>query len=402
MRLLWVFSSFGGERLAEKDWLRCTDIAKEKGYDVDGYILTPSEYTVDGVVSYIFSEKDNVNFALSRLLKDIDYTEYDAMLFADVCYTKTMDAFGMMMDSLYDGSKIVHVKKKQSSFGEVIGNIFVALPNKINSMLLGTKTSSYLRNLVLVDNTILEIMCDFPNKCGFIKETHYLINADTDIIEMQDIPKAKGSVYNVWNYVFSGLELLGSIACLVLAIVLPVNFSSLLWCIVFAITLGVASVLHFSIANVDNLVKISKTKQEPKVIENTTMEKVENIEEDVVMENVLNTSIVSKSEEKPKVNKPKSGGRTSTQPKASKSSKSTKKSNTTTKSSTKANTRTSSTKTKKVAEKTNSKSVTTSTKKSTTQKNTSTAKNTNKSIKSKKNTSDNKMKQSKTKKEGDN
>ena len=350
MKYLWVWTSFSGNKLSEESWANCKDLLKSYNIEVDGVIVSPIAYEVEGVTSYLFNPKDNENFAIEYLLKNKEMTQYDAMLYTDAVYMNNIDAFRAMIDNLNEGKNIVHVKKVHSKIVEIMSQGLLKVKNAINKMILGTNQNTYLHNFVAVDKTVIEMLCDFPNRCGFILETNYLVNTDIGVVEVgSKIAKAKTKITNPISYLFVAIEALVAISAFVLAIWLPLNLGQILWLIILMICAGVACVMHFSIANIDRVVKVSKLKQEPTIIKTTeTKEIVEEKQVELVLlkgnDQVDNPTPIAMKSEKEKLNKKassttnkastikkSSGGTTSKKIDSSKKVNSTNKTNTTNK-----------------------------------------------------------------------
>ena len=296
MKFLMICSSFSGERLTKDMWSKIEDLAFERYVDVDGVIITKDEYTVQGLTTYDFNNKDNINFAFYWLLKNLDLKEYDAVMLIDVKYLNDLDTIGKMFDSLLDGKNIVHIQKKHSPLYNFFSYGLLKFSNAMNKLLLGTKESGYIKNFVAFDRSIIELLQEFPYKCGFVKETAYLTNADTEIIYVDPkYKKTKMEKFNPMGYIFSGLEAGLAFACFMLAIWLPLSLSSILWLVILTILFSITSVLHFSISNVNRVVKLSKLKETPNIIKDE-QEQTTNLEKE-------NTNNKVKTEEKPqKVN----------------------------------------------------------------------------------------------------
>ncbi len=283
MRLIWVWSSFSGDKLTADSWLSCQKLAEDMGIDVQGIIVTPTAYEIDGMTSYVFNPKDNENFALSYLLKNFDMTSFDGMVFVDAFYQKNLEVFEQFILGLEEGKNIMHVKKNYSKVFEIISESFISIKNRINKMLLGTKESSFVRNFVAFDKVVLELLCDFPHRCGFIRETNYLTNTDVGVVDVDSkFKKAKSKKTNILSYIFVALEMAVAITAFMLVVWLPLYMSEILWLIIVMIVAGVGSVLHLSIANIDSVVNISKKKAEPIILGNAQKAINEEVEPQVV------------------------------------------------------------------------------------------------------------------------
>ena len=269
MRLIWIWSSFSGDKLTADNWLNCQKLAEDMGVEVQGIIVTPTAYEIDGMTTYVFNSKDNENFALSYLLKNFDMTSFDGMIFVDAFYQNKLDVFEQFILGLKEGKNIMHVKKNYSKVFDTISESFISIKNHLNKMLLGTKESSFVRNFVAFDKVVLELLCDFPHRCGFIRETNYLTNTNVGVVNVDSkFKKAKSKKTNVLSYVFVALEMAVAITAFMLVVWLPLYISEILWFIIIMIVAGVGSALHLSIANIDSVVNISKKKAEPIILGN--------------------------------------------------------------------------------------------------------------------------------------
>ena len=267
MKFLMICSSFSGERLTQNMWSKIEDLAFDKYVDVDGVIITKEEYKIQGLTTYDFNNKDNINFAFYWLLKNLDMKKYDAVMLVDVKYLNDLDTLGKMFDLLLDGKNIVHVQKKHSSLYNFFNYGLLKFSNAMNRMLLGTKESGYIKNFVAFDRSIIELLQEFPHKCGFVKETAYFTNTDTEIIYVDPkYQKARMEKFNPTGYILSGVEAGLAFTSFMLAIWLPLNLNSILWLIILTMLLSIASVLHFSITNVNRIVRLSKLKETPNII----------------------------------------------------------------------------------------------------------------------------------------
>lgn len=267
MKFLLICSSFSGEHLTQDTWNKIENLAYERYTDIDGIIIAKEEYTVQGLTTYDFNNKDNINFAFYWLLKNLDMKDYDAVMLIDVKYLSDLSTIGKMLDLLLEGKNIVHVQKKHSPLYNFFSYGLLKFSNTMNKMLLGTKESNYIKNFVAFDKSIIELLQEFPHKCGFVKETAYLINANTEIIFVEPkYPKAKMEKFNPTGYIFSGLEAILAFTCFMLAIWLPLSLSNILWLIILMILFGIISVLHFSISNINRIVKLSKLKESPNIL----------------------------------------------------------------------------------------------------------------------------------------
>ena len=283
MRLIWVWSSFSGDKLTADSWLSCQKLAEDMGVEIQGIIVTPTAYEIDGMTSYVFNPKDNENFALSYLLKNCDMTSFDGMIFVDAFYQKKLEVFEQFILGLEEGKNIMHVKKNYSKVFEIISESFISIKNRINKMLLGTKESSFVGNFVAFDKVVLELLCDFPHRCGFIRETNYLTNTDVGVVDVDSkFKKAKSKKTNILSYIFVALEMAVAITAFMLVVWLPLYMSEILWLIIVMIVAGVGSVLHLSIANIDSVVNISKKKAEPIILGNAQKAINEEVEPQVV------------------------------------------------------------------------------------------------------------------------
>ena len=298
MRLIWVWSSFSGDKLTADSWLSCQKLAEDMGIDVQGIIVTPTAYEIDGMTSYVFNPKDNENFALSYLLKNFDMTSFDGMVFVDAFYQKNLEVFEQFILGLEEGKNIMHVKKNYSKVFEIISESFISIKNRINKMLLGTKESSFVRNFVAFDKVVLELLCDFPHRCGFIRETNYLTNTDVGVVDVDSkFKKAKSKKTNILSYIFVALEMAVAITAFMLVVWLPLYMSEILWLIIVMIVAGVGSVLHLSIANIDSVVNISKKKAEPIILGNAQKAINEEVEPQVVPNENHQTSLEDQTTE---------------------------------------------------------------------------------------------------------
>ena len=311
MKFLMICSSFSGEHLTQDMWSKIEDLAFERYVDVDGVIITKDEYKAQGLTTYDFNNKDNINFAFYWLLKNLDMKDYDAVMLIDVKYLNDLDTIGKMFDVLLEGKNIVHVQKRHSPLYNFFSYGLLKFSNAMNKMLLGTKESGYIKNFVAFDKSIIELLQEFPHKCGFVKETAYLTNTDTEIIYVDPkYKKAKMEKFNPTGYIFSGLEAGLAFASFMLAIWLPLSLSNILWLVILTILFSITSVLHFSISNVNRVVKLSKLKEAPNIIKDeqnqtTDIEKEESSNKEEIEALVQETNQEVKPK-KPKTAKTKS------------------------------------------------------------------------------------------------
>ena len=213
----------------------------------------------------IYDKSVKVNTQIMKELKDVSY---DKVMVTNALYCNKLTELSQMLEkSTQKDVDIVHLYKKRLGFYGELTNLTKALYNKVVKLFTNGMDKFYVRNCVIFNKLVLQIMQDFPNKSGAIRETTLVVGVNTEMVEVDN--KFKTARLNIGTF----SQLTASIGVCVLAIAMFViicavrmDIETLLWLIVVFVALAVAGVifLNYSILKekirIDNF-NIEKTNQ---------------------------------------------------------------------------------------------------------------------------------------------
>ena len=156
----------------------------------------------------------------------------------------------MIMEGSKDGVNFVHLKHHYNGFFTELTNLTSKVYNKIVKMFTGSNDRLFIRNCAMFNKVVLQLMQDFPNNSGIIRETNFL--ACTQNVEInidKDFEKSKWKMNSIKLFISSLILGLISIGLFVVICAVRMNIDILLWLIIVLIITTVISVvaLNYSI-----------------------------------------------------------------------------------------------------------------------------------------------------------
>ena len=411
-KLLWIILLQQSKQESfDFDLTKLNDIALSFNFDTEFAIIADDktlanaeELKLDTSAFYSVNVYDSKVKLNTRIMKKLQDTTADNVIVTGSNYLKYESIMKSMLSAgSKDGVNFVHLKYQYNGFFTEVTSLTSKIYNKVVKMFTGSNDRLFIRNCVMFNKVVIELMQDFPNNSGIIRETNFL--ACTDNVEInvdKNFKKSKWKMNSIKLFISSLILGILSIALFVVICAVKMNFDLLFWLLIVFIITSIVSVitLNYSILkdkiSIDNFYdeEVQAITAKSYAVYNTPVieeEKVEEIKNDnVVQENIepsqeKDTPATTKTKSKPSN---KTTTKKSSNDKGSKTTKTPKSKSSTTKKSGSSKTTAKSSSTKKTAttnkkSSTASKSTTTKTK-STTSKTASAKKATAKKSSSKK------------------
>ena len=353
-KLLWLILVTSKKQNIESiDIDKLNTIAQSFNYNAKFVILTNNNVLPSTNLENINLSETGVNYSIkvydkkvkvnTQIMKEFENVSYDKVMVTNAFYCNNFDILTQMLEkSTEDEVDIVHLTKKRLGFYGELTNTTKALYNKIVKMFTNGADKFYIRNCVIFNRLILEIMQDFPNKSSAIRETTIALGVNTENIAVDNkfkTPKLKLSTFS--QLIASIGVCILSLAIFVIICAVRMDIDILLWLIVACIATAVAGIIFLNYAilkekiSIDNF-NTEKTKSIIPLFSQSFNEKVEksgeNEEHNKTVENVEDNQNDEKINEvasefaEVKKTKPKSKSTSSTKSKTTTKKKSSTKS----------------------------------------------------------------------------
>ena len=360
-KLLWlVLVTSKKQNIESIDIDKLNTIAQSFNYNAKFVILTNNNVLPSTNLENINLSETGVNYSIkvydkkvkvnTQIMKEFENVTYDKVMVTNAFYCNNFDVLTQMLEkSTEDEVDIVHLTKKRLGFYGELTNTTKSLYNKVVKMFTNGADKFYIRNCVIFNRLILEIMQDFPNKSSAIRETTIALGVNTESIVVDNKFKTPKLNLSTFSQLIASIGVcILSLAIFVIICAVRMDIDILLWLIVACIATAVAGVIFLNYAilkekiSIDNF-NLEKTKLITPLFSQSFNEKVEksegNQEDNKTVENVEDNQNDEKINEvasevaEVKKAKPKSKSTSSAKSKTSTKKKSSTKSSTQTKTS---------------------------------------------------------------------
>lgn len=326
--LLWLILLTNKEQNIENiDIDKLNTIAQSFNYNAKFVILTNNNVLPSTCLENINLSETDVNCNIkvydkkvkvnTQIMKEFENVSYDKVMVTNAFYCNNFDILTQMLEkSTEDEVDIVHLTKKRLGFYGELTNATKALYNKVVKMFTNGADKFYIRNCVIFNRLILEIMQDFPNKSSAIRETTIALGVNTESIVVDNKFKTPKLNLSTFSQLIASIGVcILSIALFVIICAVRMDIDILLWLIVACIATAVAGVIFLNYAIlkekiiIDNF-NLEKTKLITPLFSQSFNENVEksegNQEDNKTVENVENKLNDEKTSEGVEIKKTKS------------------------------------------------------------------------------------------------
>ena len=295
--LLWLILVTSKKQNIESiDIDKLNTIAQSFNYNGKFVILTNNNVLPSTNLENINLSETDVNYSIkvydkkvkvnTQIMKEFENVSYDKVMVTNAFYCNNFDILTQMLEkSTEDEVDIVHLTKKRLGFYGELTNTTKALYNKVVKMFTNGTDKFYIRNCVIFNRLILEIMQDFPNKSSAIRETTIALGVNTESIVVDNKFKTPKLNLSTFSQLIASIGVcILSLAIFVIICAVRMDIDVLLWLIVACIATAVAGVIFLNYAIlkekiiIDNF-NLEKTKLITPLFSQSFNEKVEKSEE---------------------------------------------------------------------------------------------------------------------------
>ncbi len=295
--LLWLILLTNKKQNIESiDIDKLNTIAQSFNYNAKFVILTNNNVLPSTNLENINLSETGVNYIIkvydkkvkvnTQIMKEFENVSYDKVMVTNAFYCNNFDILTQMLEkSTEDEVDIVHLTKKRLGFYGELTNATKALYNKVVKMFTNGADKFYIRNCVIFNRLILEIMQDFPNKSSAIRETTIALGVNTESIVVDNKFKTPKLNLSTFSQLIASIGVcVLSLAIFVIICAVRMDIDVLLWLIVACIATAVAGVIFLNYAIlkekiiIDNF-NLEKTKLITPLFSQSFNKKVEKSEE---------------------------------------------------------------------------------------------------------------------------
>lgn len=265
--LLWIIPSYEKKYLIEQTDLDVlNELATIYGYKPLFVFITNNEFytNIDNIkiatdIEYKIVSYNKKVYLNTAIMKELENADFDNVMVTNIKYTREFNILENMLDkSTIPNTDVVHVQKKKLGFFGEFTNLTKSLYNKIVKMFTNSLDNLYIRNCIIFNKLVLDIMKDFPNKSGIIMETTNLGAVHTEIVNVDNtFKKAKLKPSTISQFAISSIICLISLALFVIICSVKMNLDALLWVIILCITTGVMGVIFVNYAILQEKIRIN-------------------------------------------------------------------------------------------------------------------------------------------------
>ena len=277
-KLLWLILLTNKKQSIESlNINKLNELAKTFNYNAEFVILTNNSilpaisktYTnlnqANAICSIKIYDKDvKIN---TQIMKALENTTHNKVMVTNAFYCGNFEALTQMLEkSTQDEVDIVHLTKKRLGFYGELTNATKALYNKVVKMFTNGADKFYIRNCVIFNKLILELMQDFPNKSSAIRETTIALGVNTESIVVDNKFKTAPLQVSTFSQLIISIGVcVFSVALFIIMCAVKMDIDTLLWLVVACITTAVAGIIFLNYAilkekiSIDNF-SLEKTK----------------------------------------------------------------------------------------------------------------------------------------------
>lgn len=271
--LLWIIPSYEKKmQINEVDLDKLNELANQYEYDVKFVFLLDKKiekdkqteidetvYNFNQSIEYTVKVYDKKIYPNTSIMKELENAEFDYVMITNLKYTNKYDILDEMLEkSTIPNTNFVHLHKKRLGFYGELTNLTKALYNKIVRMFTNSHDNMYVRNCVIFDKVVLDLIKDFPNSSGVIRETSYLAGTQTEIVTVDNSFKnAKLKFSTIGLFITSSIICLIALALFIIICAVPMNLDTLLWVIIADIITSVLGIIFINYSVLQEKIKIN-------------------------------------------------------------------------------------------------------------------------------------------------
>ncbi|MGN1227136.1 MAG: hypothetical protein ACI4TX_00670, partial [Christensenellales bacterium] len=176
--LLWLIPSYDNNiKIDNVELESLNDLALKHNYNSKFVFLTNTKYYDDNAefnisntsINYTVKVYDKKVYPNTSIMKELKDSNYDNVMITNIKYTTQIDVLDEMLEkSTKEYVDIVHLDKKRLGFYGELTNLTKALYNKIVKMFTNSEDKLYVRNCVIFNKIVLDLMNDFPNSSAIM------------------------------------------------------------------------------------------------------------------------------------------------------------------------------------------------------------------------------------------
>lgn len=293
--LLWIIPSYEKNfSINDTNLEQLKILASEYGYNANFVFLTNNtfvkdeqDYTIECDNEYSVRIYDRKIYTNSAIMKELINADYDNVIITNLRYTKEVSILSQMFEkSLEENVDFVHLQKNKMSFFSEFAKLTKSIYNKIVKMFTNSLDNMYVRNFVMFNRLVLDIMKDFPANCGIIRETNFLAGTTTAVVNIDKKTKLSPAQVGTTKLFIVSLAIFAiAVGLFVVLCVCPLNLDLFLWLIVGFIILLVCGIIAINYSVLKDKIKIDNFSFEngnhiTPLISRTFNEKIKEIEQE--------------------------------------------------------------------------------------------------------------------------